>query len=522
MSATYLTTSPQLIKGSRAAQQAAALPLYDTAMTRQIEHAAQAMLTPHALMQRAGLSTARLALALAPNANTFWIACGPGNNGGDGLEAAMHLKLWGKSPVVTLCSRLDRAPPDAAMSYQRARDAGVTFVDAPREEFDFCIDALLGIGNSSTSPPREIEGQMAGWIALINASRAPVLAVDVPTGLDADTGDARALCVRASATLSLVTLKPGLFTAHGRDASGDIWVDTLGAQYDAVHAPAARLAGAPGALARTHASHKGSFGDVLVIGGAAGMTGAALLAATASLHSGAGRVFAMLLDGNSIAVDMQHPELMFRPFDAPHLSEQLNTEFSHMTVVCGCGGGAAVRSPLAAILASNANAVLDADALNAIAADSALHALLSARAARGLQTVLTPHPLEAARLLATETQTIQQNRLKAAKTLAQRFSCIVVLKGSGTVIAAPGQTPVINPTGNALLATAGTGDVLAGMVGARLGALQSRHLDTVTNRAAAAFQATCEAVYVHGLVADDWPAQVALTASRLAHAVHAV
>lgn len=503
-------TSPRLIVGNRGANRSAPLPLFDTEATRHLEHATQAKLPPHTLMQRAGLSTAKLAMALAPHANTFWIACGPGNNGGDGLEAAMHLKQWGKSPVVTWLGTPGKAPADAAMSYQRALDAGVAFADVPPAEFDFCIDALLGIGASSTSPPREIEGRMAAWIAQINASPSPVLAVDLPTGLNADTGNASTLCVRASATLNLVTLKPGLFTAYGRDACGEIWLDTLGAQDTrATDAPTAWLAGAPVSQARDHASHKGSFGDVLVVGGATGMTGAALLAATAALHCGAGRVFVMLLDGSSIAVDLQHPELMFRPFDDLHFADQFTKTFAHMTVVCGCGGGTAVQAPLATILASNAHAVFDADALNAIAAEKALSGLLCTRAARGLQTVLTPHPLEAARLLATTTQEIQLDRLKAAQTLAHRFNCTVVLKGSGTVIAAPGQTPVINPTGNALLATAGTGDVLAGMVGARLASLAG----------SAAFQAACEAVYWHGEAADRWPAHRALAASRLARAV---
>jgi hydroxyethylthiazole kinase-like uncharacterized protein yjeF len=374
MSSATTMTSLRLIQRKRAANQSAAQPLFDTAATRQIEHATQTLLPPHALMERAGLSTARLALALAPHANTVWIACGPGNNGGDGLEAAMHLKQWGKSPVVTWLGTPDKTPADAALSYQRALDAGVTFADAPPADFDFCLDALLGIGASSASPPREIQGPMAGWIAVINASRAPVLAVDVPTGLHADTGDAGALCVRASATLSLVTLKPGLFTAHGRDASGDIWLDTLGAQDTrATGAPTAWLAGVPARQARAHASHKGSFGDVAVIGGAPGMTGAALLAASAALHFGAGRVYVMLLDGGSMAVDPQNPELMFRPFNDQNFAASFglaDTGMASMTAVCGCGGGTAmIASVVAKLLPSNAHAVIDADALNAVAAD---------------------------------------------------------------------------------------------------------------------------------------------------------
>ncbi len=468
--------------------------LFSVQATRQIEQAAQAALPRYTLMQRAGLAVARLSLAIAPHAQRVWIACGPGNNGGDGLEAARHLQQWGKQAVVTWLGSPDTAPPDAAASYQRALDAGVTFAEMPPPDFDLCIDALLGIGTQVRAP----EGRMADWIARINASRVAVLAVDLPTGLHADTGNATQSSVKATHTLSLLTLKPGLFTAHGRDAAGSVWLDDLLVSRD-LHdlvAPTAWLAGAPMAAARPHASHKGSFGDVAVVGGAAGMTGAALLAASAALHAGAGRVFVGLLDGGSLTVDVQQPELMFRSVDA--------LDFKTLTVVCGCGGGDAVRGPLAKILSVSAHVVIDADAINAIANDTQLQTLLIARGRRLAATVLTPHPLEAARLLGSTATEVQHDRLGAAQQLAQRFDCSVVLKGSGTVIAAPGQTPFINPTGNARLATAGTGDVLAGMVGARL----AGGLD--------AFEAACHAVYQHGLAADRWPAGATLVASTLA------
>ena len=496
-----------------------ALPLHSIAATRLMEAAGSAGLPPHTLMQRAGLSVARLALAVAPHARTLWVACGPGNNGGDGLEAAMHLKRWGKNVVVTWLGTVGTAPADAALSYQRALDAGVQFADAPPPDFELCIDALLGIGASSAA--RTPEGRMAQWMVAINADTAPVLAVDVPTGLNADTGHAGVLCVKAQFSLSLLTLKPGLFTGHGRDVCGQVWLDDLGdlddlGAVDGVHAvhaqgaptpgsgtdsPTAWLAGAPARQARAHASHKGSYGDVAVIGGAPGMTGAALLAASAALHSGAGRVFVALLDGGAMAVDPQRPELMFRSWDA--------LDFKAMTVVCGCGGGDAVRGPLPKLLSSAALLVIDADALNAIANDTQLAALLRARAARQAHTVLTPHPLEAARLLGTTAALVQHDRLAAARQLSERFMCTVVLKGSGTVIAAPGQTLVINPTGNAALATAGTGDVLAGMIGARLANAQ--------RSGQSAFQSACDAVYLHGKAAVDWAAQRALTAGGLAN-----
>lgn len=486
-------------------------PLYDSGATRRLEQAATAQLPPHTLMQRAGLAVARLALALAPHARTAWIACGPGNNGGDGLEAAMHLQRWGQHPVVSWLGDETLAPADARASLLHARQAGVSFVDAPPSGLtaqDLCIDALLGIGVT-----RAPEGRLASWIRALNLCPAPTLAVDLPSGLEADTGcfamDLTAPAahvektgeqVHAQHTLALLTLKPGLFTARGRDAAGTVWFDDLG--LGGRPHPSAWLAGAPAAALRPQASHKGSFGDVAVIGGEGlaarglGMGGAALLAASAALHGGAGRVLLSLLDGGALALDSGRPELMFRAFGA--------LDLPGLTVVCGCGGGDAVRAVLPAVLSRSPRLVLDADALNAIAADPGLQTLLGRRAARGQATVLTPHPLEAARLLGSSAAQVQANRLAAARRLAERFGCVAVLKGSGTVIAAPGEVPVVNPSGNARLATAGTGDVLAGLLGARLAS------------GLAAPAAAYAAVYQHGAAADAWPAGQALTASALA------
>ncbi|HVE52379.1 MAG TPA: ADP/ATP-dependent (S)-NAD(P)H-hydrate dehydratase, partial [Ramlibacter sp.] len=177
--------------------------------------------------------------------------------------------------------------------------------------------------------------------------------------------------------------------------------------------------------------------------------------------------------------------------------------FAGMTVACGCGGGDAVAAVVPRALRARA-LVLDADALNAVAADPQLHAQLAARGRRRAPTVLTPHPLEAARLLATDTSSVQADRLAASRDLAARFGSVVILKGSGTVVAAPDGRTWINPTGNARLAIAGTGDVLAGMVAARLAAGEE------------AATAAVAAVYLHGLAADRWPAGLPLTAGALA------
>jgi hydroxyethylthiazole kinase-like uncharacterized protein yjeF len=471
-------------------------PLHDIAATRTLESAALAAAPPHTLMQRAGLACARMALALAPHARAIWVAAGPGNNGGDGMEAAMHLHNAGCEVTVTCLGDPATASPDATASRARARAAGVAFAESPPSQWDLCIDALLGIG--ATRPP---EGVMAEWIHRMHGAAAPVLAVDNPTGLNADTGEAAAVCVKARATLSLLTLKPGLFTADGRDMAGQVWLDDLQVDLGGLakpQAPTAFLLARPASATRRHASHKGSYGDVAVVGGARGLTGAAILAASACLHAGAGRVFLCPLDTHAAALACAPAELMLREPDALALDQ--------LTVVAGCGGGDAIRARLPMLLSRAHSLVLDADALNAIATDSALQQLLQARSRRAAPTVLTPHPLEAGRLLGISAARIQANRMDAARQLAARFLCVVVLKGSGSIIAAPDHVPAINPTGNARLATAGSGDVLAGMVGARLAAGMP------------ACDAACAAVYAHGAAADRWPSDAPLTASVLARA----
>jgi hydroxyethylthiazole kinase-like uncharacterized protein yjeF len=445
----------------------ASLPLHGPDASRRIEQLAQAALAPHTLMRRAGLAVARLALALAPHARTVWIAAGPGNNGGDGLEAAITLRRAGKDVRVTLVGDPTRLPADASDALARAQVAGVAIVSEGAPALmpqDLAIDALLGLGAS-----REPQGRLAELIAELDALPCPVLAVDLPSGLNGSTGQPLGdACVRAAHTLSLLSLKPGLFTGHGRDLAGEVWFDDLGVDGSATP-PDARLSGAAEAGAarvrRSHAQHKGSFGDVAIVGGAPGMTGAALLAARAAHAAGAGRVFVSLLEperaGQDMALDAARPELMFRRAwwqGAPEV-------IAAATVVCGCGGGDAVRSALPRLLSLVPRLVLDADALNAIAVDTALQALLTTRAARGHGTVLTPHPLEAARLLGMPTAEVQADRVRSAQALAERLGCTVLLKGSGSVVAAPGRVPHINPTGNAALATAGTGDVLAGWIG---------------------------------------------------------
>lgn len=436
--------------------------LFNVASSRAIEVAAQIGLPAHTLMERAGLSIARLALALQPERQgTIWIACGPGNNGGDGLVAARMLQSCGQTVRVSLIDANQPAPPDAQAALRAAQQAGVIITREPEAppRVTLAIDALLGLGLS-----RAPGTQMAEAIKRMNALNAPRLAVDVPSGLMADSGKpAGPQALLAHHTLALLTLKPGLFTAQGRVHCGEIWFDDLGV-VPAI-APDALLLGAD-CMAdwrqpRNPTHHKGSHGDVLVQGGACGMRGAARLAGRAALAAGAGRVYLHLLDSQAGELDPQRAELM--QWSAKRWTD--SSQWQAMTVVCGCGGGGSA-SELAAylplLLSQARRLVLDADGLNAVAADVPLRLLLSQRAASGRDTILTPHPLEAARLLGCESAAVQADRLAAAQSLALQLNCTVILKGSGSLIATPGRTLSINASGSAALASPGTGDVLAG------------------------------------------------------------
>lgn len=395
------------------------LPLFDVAASRRIE--TRALAHSPDLMARAGLAVAKLALALRRGEGPVWVVCGLGNNGGDGRIAAQRLAEAG------VAVHVGHAAPQRPC---------------------LVIDALLGLGLN--------RAPAADLLATIDAMQncgAPVLAVDLPSGLLADTGQpAGERAVRADHTLVLLTLKPGLFTGEGRAHAGRIWFDDLGITPD--EAATADLLGPAPEPARSPTSHKGSHGQVLVVGGAPGMQGAARLAARAALACGAGRVYLDLLGQPAgEPADPGRPELMRGSL----------VELPQAVGVIGCGASAAITATLPDLLQQLPRLVLDADALNAIASDTALQGLLRARPARS--TLLTPHPLEAARLLGCDTARLQADRLAAARELAERCACTVVLKGSGSVIASPGERPALCASGGPALATAGSGDVLAGWLG---------------------------------------------------------
>jgi hydroxyethylthiazole kinase-like uncharacterized protein yjeF len=320
-------------------------PLYTVADIRAIERDAAALLAPGTLMGRAGTAAARLARSLlAPPARRVLVLAGPGNNGGDAVLCAAELATAGLDVTVVFTGDAARLPPDAARAHAAARPAGLRWLapDAPdlRAEWDLVVDGLFGIGLA-----RPVDGAAADLIACVNALSCPVLALDVPSGLDADTGQpvGAGPVLRATHTLTFIGDKPGLHTGAGRDYAGAVAVDTLGL---AQQASTLRLGGPADFAAclapRRADSHKGSYGDVAIVGGAPGMGGAVILAARAAAYCGAGRVFAGFV-GPAPAYDPPHPELMCRAADT--------LDFARAVAVAGPGMSTGAQSILARVLA---------------------------------------------------------------------------------------------------------------------------------------------------------------------------
>ncbi|MBS0326381.1 MAG: NAD(P)H-hydrate dehydratase, partial [Proteobacteria bacterium] len=422
------------------------------------------------LMERAGRAAAGIADAMIAGRGRVVVLAGPGNNGGDACVVARCLHEAGQ--IVEVVGRPSASAPstDAAAAWAAMRAAGVREVGAPSAEPPaLIVDGLFGIGLA-----RPIAEPWASWVAWANASGSRILALDVPSGLDAATGVAHGPAIVATRTATFIALKPGLLTGDGPDHCGAISVHGLGLDDVALARAGARLtwvdvaAELPEVLERRRrATHKGTFGTVVVTGGAEGMVGAAFLAARAALALGAGRVAVELIAQDGPAFDPATPELM--------MGERRIDATQAQVVGPGLGRSARAGAVLAAAVAREIALVLDADALNLVAAGArgdgpgaADESLAAAIARRGAATILTPHPAEAARLLRCDTAAVQADRVAAATTLAERFRATAVLKGAGSVVAYPGGAFDINATGNPALSTAGSGDVLSGMLGALL------------------------------------------------------
>ncbi|GAA4338906.1 bifunctional ADP-dependent NAD(P)H-hydrate dehydratase/NAD(P)H-hydrate epimerase [Pigmentiphaga soli] len=498
--------------------------LLRTAVVRAIETSAAAALPPQELMRRAAQAAARRVMARWP-AQRVAILCGPGNNGGDGAMLAACLHRLGRAVEVWRLAG-GREPADAAQAWrecppQLLRTGDPDTGALPADRSLLIVDALFGIGLARPLPP-----QAAQWADWANAHPGDVLALDVPSGLDADTGAAQPHAIVAAETLTFIADKPGLHTLAGPDHAGMVHVDDLGLGHtDAIgfDAPGLVTSGL-GALTgprdhpalfapRRQDTHKGSFGTVGILAGAPGMTGAALLAGRAALRGGAGKVLVGLAEREpALPCDPLQPELMLRSADSllDH-GEQLGV--TAWIAGCGLGDSPHAEAWLTHLLRTMPAVplVLDADALTLIARSAGLASQL---AARGGARVLTPHPREASRLLGADTAAVQADRIAAACEIARRFRAWAVLKGAGSVVASPEGGWTINGSGNPGLATAGTGDVLAGL----LGALLAQGLDAAS--------AVRGGVWLHGAAADALAARgvgpIGMTAAEVIDAARAL
>jgi hydroxyethylthiazole kinase-like uncharacterized protein yjeF len=486
----------------------AAAPIFLTSEIRQVEQDELSRSPRPDLMERAGVAAAELARSLMREQDKrILLFAGPGNNGGDALVAGRYLKQWWFDVAVVFTGDASKLPDDAKAALKSWQDAGGRLLrDVPPDfRHDLIVDGLFGIGLQ-----RPLEGRYAALIEQINSSGSRVLALDIPSGLNADSGAVLGHAVRADHTITFIGLKPGLLTLDGPDHAGEVHVASLGIELPERSAPGGWLI--PESILRRvlaprpRNSHKGTYGTVGIIGGAPGMAGAALLAGRAALKLGAGKVRVGLL-ADSPGVDAVQPELMLRP--AQDLLKM--PELACMACGPGLGQSQAAGHALAAVLEHPAPLVLDADALNLLATDPGLQKALQARR---WPSLLTPHPAEAARLLGKTTAEVQSDRVAAALQVATRFSAAVVLKGSGSICALAGGDWYVNVTGNPGMASAGMGDVLTGI----LAALLAQDADAEI--------ALLAGVYLHGAAAD-WLAEhgtgpVGMTASEVIDAARLV
>ncbi len=447
--------------------------LYTARQVRGLDHAAihEFGVAGYELMCRAGRAVVDVARSNYPSSANWLVMCGPGNNGGDGYVVA---RLVAESGIkVTVCSLVDvkRLSGDAALAFEAWQEEGGEVLEWPpdrEQSYDLALDALLGTGIRG-----DVEGNYATAIDYLNRLTCPRVAIDIPSGLNADTGCVLGRAIQAQCTVTFVGQKQGMYTASGPDFCGEISFDDLGIplpSYASVH----ELLGLPGILLdrsflakaitpRLKNSHKGSFGHVLAVGGIEGMGGAIRLCGEAALRSGAGRVTLATSPVHAGMLNLSRPELMVKGITD---DEDLAPELKHVTVLAvgpGLGRSSWSMSLMESCLNTDLPTVVDADGLNL------LKEFWQPDSHSRDNWVLTPHPAEAARLLDCTVAEIQLDRVRAALKLAERYRASVVLKGCGTIIASPQGEYAICPLGNPGMATAGSGDVLTGIIAALMG-----------------------------------------------------
>ncbi len=461
------------------------------------------------LMENAGKGVVSVLRAAAGElgGKSFAVVCGKGNNGGDGFVAARILFEMGAHVKAYLLGAKTGTTPDAAVNLERYVSAGGSLSELTESNLfcelapflnksHFVIDAIYGTGFKGAT-----EGLAGRTIELINTSGVPALSVDVPSGLDCDTGTSSGPCVQARATATLGLLKNGVVFFPGRDSAGDVYVVDIGIPVEAVEQEKIDIELLDCHIARAwfpkrkRDAHKGDCGKIVVVGGSVGLTGAIALCCNAALRSGAGLVTAAVPASLNDILEVKLTEAMTRPApETPARTLALAAKERIMELIASCDvlafGPGLSRNDESAELArqivpaAGKPTVLDADGLNAFAG----HADLLARA--GERLVITPHVVEMSRLTGEDPSEILNDRVTAAQALAGQQGVVVLLKGAPTVIAQPDGMTYINPTGNAGLACGGSGDVLTGIIAALLG----QRVPTVSAAALGA--------YLHGLAAE--------------------
>ncbi len=463
--------------------------LYTAAQTRALDHCAihEHHIAGITLMSRAAEVAFRYLLDTWPAPECLQVLCGTGNNGGDGFLMADLAHKRGIAVTVLQLGDAGKIRGDALIARKQALANGVNIVpfgDVALEPAGVIVDAMLGTGLAG-----EVRGDYATAIGAINACGAAVLAVDIPSGLCADTGRVLGSAVRAALTVTFIGLKRGLFTLQAPDYTGVVQFSDLGVPpqvYVAAPADCSRLELEPLLMRlppRPATAHKGLFGTVLVVGGDYGMAGAAALAAEAALRCGAGRVQVATRPEHVAALVARTPEVMPRGVNSVADIAPMLEAADVLVVGPGLGQSSWSLQLLQLAVATGKPLLLDADALNMLAAG-----MLGGSAPVG-SWVLTPHPAEAARLLACTTADVQADRFAASNALQQRYGGVIVLKGNGSLIT-NGEGILLSDYGNPGMASGGMGDVLSGVIGALL----AQHLLPL--------EAAALGVCVHGAAAD--------------------
>jgi NAD(P)H-hydrate epimerase len=453
--------------------------LYSAAHVRALDANLIAAGTPgFELMQRAARATWRALVRQWPSANELSVVAGHGNNAGDGYLVAVLARRAGWHVRVLAAGDPQRLQGDAALAHAEAVSEGIAVqaFTVQSELRGIVLDALLGTGLTG-----EVREPFSSAIAAINASGLPVAAVDIPSGLCADTGRILGSVVQADLTVTFIGLKVGLFTGDAADVVGELVFNDLQASaesFNGVDIDARRLTAGnlPRLAVRTPTAHKGKFGHVLLIGGDRGFGGAILLSAQSALRSGAGMVSVATRSEHVPAALARIPEVMVLGTSSANQLMELLQKVSVLVVGPGLGQAAWGRSLLSAAANAPLPQVWDADALNLLA---------SSHLSLPKGCVVTPHPGEAARLLGISTAEVQADRPAAAHALSKKYTAVVILKGAGSLIASPDGRLSLCHQGHPAMATAGLGDVLAGLVGALL----AQGMD--------AFDAACLAVWLH-------------------------